>query len=104
MKKQERKYAFFSHVECEAFPCHPNIAREDFNCLFCYCPLYPLGEACKGNFTYTETGIKGCSSCSFPHRRESYDAVLRRFPELQRLAAKKAGSDLIFEEKGEKEI
>ena len=43
---------------------------DDFNCLFCYCPLYALGEDCKGNFTYTVDGIKDCSNCNIPHHRE----------------------------------
>ena len=79
-------YAFFQNRECERFPCHAGVAEEDFNCLFCYCPLYALGEGCGGDFTYTERGIKSCSGCAFPHRRENYGAVLARFPELAALA------------------
>ena len=42
----DKNHSFFSHTACEAFPCHTGVAREDFNCLFCYCPLYTLGERC----------------------------------------------------------
>lgn len=53
-----KKYTFFSHKECEAFPCHLGIAPDNFNCLFCYGPLYMLGDQCGGNFTYLDNGVK----------------------------------------------
>lgn len=56
--KLSNNYEFFSHTSCEFFPCHPTQNPEDFNCLFCYCPLYLMGETCGGNFTYTPEGIK----------------------------------------------
>ncbi len=84
-----KKYSFFQHRECESFPCHKTDDIEGFNCLFCYCPLYALGEACGGNFTYTESGVKNCTGCSFPHRRENYGKIVERFPQLARLAEKK---------------
>ena len=75
-------YSFFSNKKCEYFPCHKvsgKIAEKDFNCLFCYCPLY-LKEKCPGNPVYfvTATGerIKDCSECIFPHRAENYNKVL----------------------------
>lgn len=37
-----KEYSYFSHKKCEFFPCHKNADSEDFNCLFCYCPLYML--------------------------------------------------------------
>ncbi len=85
----EKNYSFFQNRACEFFPCHEGVEEEDFNCLFCYCPLYTLGEACGGSCTYLENGIKSCENCSFPHKRENYDAVLRRFPELRALAARR---------------
>ena len=36
---EERHYAFFQNRDCEYFPCHATKHPEDFNCLFCYCPL-----------------------------------------------------------------
>ena len=53
-----KQYAFFRHEACEFFPCHPTDDPEDFNCLFCYCPLYALGEGCGGRFTYAYGGEK----------------------------------------------
>ena len=71
-----KNHAYFSHRDCEFFPCHPGADREDFNCLFCFCPLYPLGESCGGDYTFTPEGVKDCTGCLFPHRRENYDAVI----------------------------
>lgn len=88
-KQQERHYAFYTNRECEFFPCHKGIDEMQFNCLFCYCPLYALGEDCPGVHTYTKTGIKDCSGCTFPHKKENYDTVLKYFPKIAKLAEKK---------------
>ena len=45
-------YKFFQNKKCEYFPCHKGIPEADFNCLFCYCPLYTLGKSCGGNCEY----------------------------------------------------
>ena len=79
-------YKFFQHKNCEYFPCHKTDKPEDFNCLFCYCPLYPLGENCGGNFTYTENGIKDCSGCLIPHRRENYARIMAKMEQVITLA------------------
>ncbi len=81
--------AFFQNRECPYFPCHPGNGA-DFNCLFCYCPLYALGDKCGGNFTYLENGVKDCSACALPHRPGGYDYVLSRYPEICQLAKKKS--------------
>ncbi len=88
MKPEESKYSFFQHKECEFFPCHKTDRPEDFNCLFCYCPLYTLGSACGGNFHWTENGVKDCSDCLAPHARNSYGYVISKFGELSELAKK----------------
>ena len=74
-------YKFFQNKECEYFPCHQTDHPEDFNCLFCYCPLYCLGKACGGNFTYLDNGIKSCMDCMKPHRRENYDMIIKQLSE-----------------------
>ena len=71
----EEKYRFFSHKQCEYFPCHKGVPPEEFNCLFCYCPLYMLGNKCGGDFCYTAQGIKDCSNCVLPHSAGGYDHV-----------------------------
>lgn len=88
-EEKTRHYAFVQNRDCEMFPCHSGVPEEDFNCLFCYCPLYALGEQCGGNCQYTDKGIKSCLHCAFPHHRNNYDKVIRRFPELAELARKK---------------
>ena len=81
-------YAFFQNKDCEYFPCHKCVDEENFNCLFCYCPLYALGDQCGGSFTYLENGIKDCSGCLKPHRKENYDRIMEKMPELLELAKK----------------
>ena len=81
-------YKYFQHKNCEYFPCHSTEKPEDFNCLFCYCPLYALGKDCGGNFTYTETGIKDCSGCLTPHNKESYDHIMRKMEAVMTLTKK----------------
>lgn len=81
-----KNYAFFQNKACEYFPCHTGIDPKDFNCLFCFCPLYTLGTACGGAFSYTEKGVKICTDCPIPHRRENYGRVVGRYRELIALA------------------
>lgn len=73
----ENSYRFFENRACSYFPCHKGL--EDFNCLFCYCPFY-LKEKCPGAPRYIEKEqkrIKDCTNCTFPHRPENYDEILR---------------------------
>ena len=70
----ENCFSYFKNTSCEYFPCHKN-AGDDFNCLFCYCPLYLLGENCGGNFSYTKDGIKDCSNCLVPHSEDGYKHI-----------------------------
>ena len=78
----EKHFQFFSNSKCEYFPFHPTNDPENFNCLFCYCPLYALGDKCGGNFNYIAGGIKDCSGCLFPHIPENYQAVNSRYQEI----------------------
>ena len=81
-------YKFFQNEKCEYFPCHKCENTADFNCLFCYCPLYALGDKCGGNFSYTENGIKDCSNCLHPHRRENYEKINAKMKAVLELAKK----------------
>lgn len=87
--KDTRHFSFFQHRACEYFPCHQGVAEEDFNCLFCYCPLYALGENCGGNFKYTEDGIKDCSDCLVPHKKKNYEYIMSKFMDIVEVARKK---------------
>ncbi len=84
----KNNYDYFQNRDCPYFPCHKT-AQDSFNCLFCYCPLYALGDKCGGNFTYTEQGIKDCSGCLLPHSPGGYAYVLSKFPDVAELARKK---------------
>ena len=81
-------YDFFQNRDCEYFPCHQNADAETFSCIFCYCPLYALGDKCGGNFSYTKEGIKDCSHCLIPHRRENYERVMEKMGAIIELAKK----------------
>ena len=82
-------YDFFQNKNCEYFPCHKNADGDSFSCLFCYCPLYALGENCGGSFTYTENNIKDCSNCLIPHCRENYNRIMEKIPLVMELAKRK---------------
>jgi len=81
-------YDFFQNKQCEYFPCHEGANPETFSCLFCYCPLYCLKENCGGNFKYLDNGIKDCSHCLRPHKRESYEGIMSQMGQVIELAKK----------------
>lgn len=69
---------YFSNTSCEYYPCHKGANPENFNCLFCFCPLYPLSD-CGGTPTYLPNGIKDCTGCLKPHT--DYDGIIARLKE-----------------------
>lgn len=79
-------YAYFCNKECEYFPCHKMPRPDFFNCLFCYCPLYALGDKCGGGFKYIEGGIKDCSNCTIPHSEIGYAYIMKKYMEIMELA------------------
>lgn len=89
MNDPEKKARFFCHTECEYFPCHATDRPEDFNCLFCYCPLYALGEHCGGSYFYTDKGIKNCSLCLLAHERGSYLTITGKIAKIIEMTRKK---------------
>lgn len=82
-------FKFYQNRACEYFPCHASADVDSFNCLFCFCPLYALADQCGGSFTYTENGIKDCSNCLRPHKKENYDDICARLSAVMELAKKK---------------
>ena len=88
MSEENLHHQFFQNRECKYFPCHKGVDEADFNCLFCYCPLYMLGKKCGGDYVYTEKGVKTCVGCTFPHRKENYAAVLARFSDIKQVVNK----------------
>ena len=67
--------SFFRNFECDKFPCHKVANDEEFNCLFCYCPLYHLVD-CGGNYSFTDKGVKDCSDCILPHKAKNYQHIV----------------------------
>ncbi len=90
----ENSYRFFSNKECQYFPCHKVNNLEEFNCLFCYCPLYFL-EDCGGNNKMVN-GIKDCSNCLIPHGVNGYDHIIKKIVSVNE---KKAIEDYIKNKK-----
>ena len=85
----KNSHAFFQNKQCAYFPCHSTEHPEDFNCLFCYCPLYVLGEDCGGNYQYLDNGIKDCSACLIPPSPAGYDYIQRCSCKLIEMAKKR---------------
>ena len=81
---RDKAYAFFQHRECEYFPCHDGADPDNFNCLFCYCPLYAYGQRCNGNFVLPASGTKDCQHCQVPHHRLNYGLILKRLQACRR--------------------
>lgn len=78
---------FFTYDACPYFPCHEGVEPSEFNCMFCYCPLYALGPRCGGDFEYTPGGVKSCAKCTVMHEgRQGSRIVEQRFSELVDLA------------------
>ena len=82
--------SYFKNDECEYFPCHKK-SGEYFNCMFCHCPLYALGDKCGGNFVYILDGIKDCSNCVIPHSEGGVEPVRSKLREVSELAKKNRG-------------
>ena len=73
----EISHRFFENRECKYFPCHKGL--EDFNCLFCYCPLYHQ-KNWPGTPKFLEKEgrtLKVCTNCTYPHQPESYDKIVQ---------------------------
>ncbi len=75
-------FRFFRNTACKYFPCHDVKDSNDFNCLFCYCPLY-LMEDCGGNPKWNKN-VKDCSDCLLPHRPKGYDYINSKIMEYNK--------------------
>jgi hypothetical protein len=69
----ENSYKYYNNTSCKYMPCHKAEEGSDFNCMFCYCPLYLIKD-CGGKYT-VHYGIKDCSSCLIPHTPKGYDYI-----------------------------
>lgn len=68
-------FKFFANRQCCYFPCHLHGDPGNFNCLFCYCPLYPLSE-CGGEYAISAAGLKDCSACLYPHLPANFENLI----------------------------
>jgi Zn-finger protein len=75
-------YKHFQNTKCEYFPCHKHVNDNQFNCLFCYCPLYTF-DNCGGSYDILSNGWKDCSKCTIPHNKDMYDYIVNKLVELQ---------------------
>lgn len=82
-------FKFVQNTQCEYFPCHSVADPETFNCLFCYCPLYALGEDCGGNYEYLAKGVKNCANCFLPHKKDNFEYVTAKLKVLIEQVKKK---------------
>lgn len=79
-------YKFFQNSKCEYFPCHKVVDSKNFNCLFCFCPLYMLKDKCGGNFKYNND-IKDCSECTIPHSKGGYEHIMSKMKDVIRIGS-----------------
>ena len=82
-------YKFFQNTKCEYFPCHKVKNEAEFNCLFCFCPLYMLKESCGGNFKYTN-GFKDCSDCAITHSKGAHKYVMSKMGMVTKVASERS--------------
>lgn len=75
-------YKFFQNKDCPYFPCHKKIKLENFNCLFCYCPLY-YTRCFRKNVKFINN-IKDCTNCTIPHLKQNYDKIIKYINEINK--------------------
>jgi Zn-finger protein len=92
IKLETENFKFNQHKKCEFFPCHKTDNPEEFNCLFCYCPLYMLKDKCGGNFKYTN-GVKDCSDCLVPHSKGAYQHVMSKMGEIIKIGSERESNE-----------
>lgn len=74
-------FKFVQNIKCEYFPCHKIADDTEFNCLFCFCPLYMLKDECGGDFKYLK-GVKNCSGCVIPHSKSGYEFIMSKMDKI----------------------
>lgn len=88
----DNSHRFFKNVDCKYYPCHETSG--ELNCLFCYCPLYPI-KKCPGSPEFVERNgrlVKNCKNCVFPHLPENYDKVVAALRVVARRGTKTASA------------
>ena len=70
-----KHFAFYTNKECEYYPCHPVPEGTEFNCLFCYCPLYMLGRKCGGTSPIWKAASRTAASAWYPTAGRTMDLL-----------------------------
>ena len=68
-------FNFYQNKDCRYYPCHKDVAEDEFNCLFCYCPLYFID--CEGDYKLLDNGMKDCMGCTKNHDKHSWKFVIK---------------------------
>jgi Zn-finger protein len=84
--KNKMNYKYVQNSKCEYFPCHKTDNMDNFNCLFCFCPLYALKGNCGGNY-FINKGIKDCSNCLIPHSDGGYEKIMAKIKDVIKLGS-----------------
>lgn len=63
----KNSYKFFENLGCKYYPCHSGIKKGEFNCLYCFCPIFVV---CKRH------SKSGCEFCKVPHDKGSYKFMM----------------------------
>ncbi|WP_084448487.1 cysteine-rich small domain-containing protein [Desulfovibrio inopinatus] len=72
----EHSFKYYKNTSCRYYPCHECDPQADFNCLFCFCPLYFFPD-CGGN-PQLRGAVKDCSQCTLPHSTAGYDHIVAK--------------------------
>ena len=80
-----KEYSFFSHKKCEYFPCHKGADPEELQLPVLLLSAVRAGREMRREFPYTENGIKDCTGCLVPHRRENYGYITGKYRELAQM-------------------
>jgi Zn-finger protein len=67
----KNSYKFFQNKSCRFYPCHKGIAKREFSCSFCFCPIFPQREV---NAVCLVCGP--CEKCTFPHKAKNYKKII----------------------------
>lgn len=78
---------------CEYYPCH----QHPQNCVFCYCPFYPCGDASTGGHWIKDKGVWSCQDCEWIHQDATVKCIMEKLPEILETAEdlKKKKKDLL---------
>jgi Zn-finger protein len=64
--------------DCNYYPCHDGIIEEEYQCEFCFCPIYPCNiEKTGGKIISGRDGsqIWDCSDCIIVHEKENFNKI-----------------------------